>query len=385
MTVSTTWSAILMSGLADLSDTIAAIYDAAIDPGRWEKALEVTAAFVGGRTASIGISDTVTHKTLIRCSWGVPQSFQDSYAQYVATMPFYQLYAQMQVEEVKAGSQMYDMDVFHASAFYKEWAGPQGLEDVAALCIMNDRRRFGMFGVNTGIERDLVGPRELERLSLLAPHVRRAAAISDLLDVNALVATQLEDALDVVSAGILLVGQDLNVIHANGAASRHLGEASALVSSRGRLSARSPHTHAALARAVNLASQGDQAMGRAGFCLPAPGHSGDPRILHVLPVAHGAARRSMAPKAVAAVFVAPETVPAASSDALAALFDLSRAEARAMAAIGDGKSQSEAAAVLGVSENTIKTHLNAIYRKTGLSRRAEIVDLVGSLRLPAAG
>ena len=314
----------------------------------------------------------------------MPQSFQDSYAQYVATMPFYQLYAQMQVEEVKAGSQMYDMEAFHASAFYREWAGPQGLEDVAALCIMNDRRRFGMFGVNTGIERDLVGPRELERLSLLAPHVRRAAAIGDLLDVSALGASRLEAALDTVAAGIMLVGPDLDVIHANDAASRQLSDASTLGTSRGRLSARSPYTQAALARAVGLAAHSDEAMGRSGFCLPAAGGTGESRILHVLPVAHGSARRAIAPKAIAAVFVAPETIPTAPADALTALFDLSRAEARTMAAIGAGKNQNEAAAALGVAENTVKTHLSAIYRKTGLSRRAEIVDLVGSLRLPAA-
>jgi DNA-binding CsgD family transcriptional regulator len=365
-----------------LSETIGAVYDAAVEPGLWPQALELTAALIGGRTASIGISDTVTHETLIRTTWGVEEPYISNYAEYVASMPFYQLYAAMGVEEAKAGSAMYDMDDFHASRFYKEWAGPQGLEDVAALCIMNDSRRFGIFGVNVGNDRDLVGPRDLEKLRLLAPHVRRAATISDLLDVTALAASRANAALDAVGTGIMLVGDDMKVQHANRAAQSILDAREGLSYSGGRLSLTWAKASDALDTAVARAAKSDVAMERSGFSLPAPRDKGAALVLHVLPVAHSRTRRDLAPNATAAVFLSSAaSVPTAPVDALAALYDLSRAEASTLTHIGGGRTRQETATLLGVSVSTIKTHLLSVFRKTGTSRQPELVRLASSLAL----
>jgi DNA-binding CsgD family transcriptional regulator len=370
-----------MTDIDVLSDTIAAIYDAAVDPGLWPVALELTARLLGGRTASIGISDAVTRETLIRTTFGVHEPYASNYAEYVASMPFYRLYAAMGVEEAKAGSSMYDMDEFLASTFYREWAKPQGLMDVAALCIMNDDRRFGIFGVNTGDERPLVGEADLETLRLLAPHLRRAATISDLLDVSALTSARLDAALDTFATGIVLVDDDLRVLHANDAARRHLDDGAAITTRTGHLSARAPETARSLEEAVRRAAVSDQAIGRSGFGLPAR-RDGEGRasVLHVLPARHTEARRDRLPSATAAVFVTtPDVSPTAPVDALAALYDLSRAEAQVFALVGQGIGATEAARRLGISPATAKSHVLSIYRKTGLSRLPQIVSLVGSL------
>jgi DNA-binding CsgD family transcriptional regulator/PAS domain-containing protein len=365
-----------------LSSTIAAIYDSAIDPGRWPEALEQTAGLLGGRTASIGISDAVTRETIVRTTWGVPEPYLSNYAEYVATMPFYALYAQMAVEEAKAGSAMYDMGEFRSSLFYREWAKPQGLEDVAALCLMNDRHRFGIFGVNIGDDRDLAGPADIELLRLLAPHVRRAATIGDLLDVSALSAARMEAALDILATGIMLVDTEMRILHANRAAANLLDANEGLGYASGRLSARWPTANTAIQTAVARAAQGDLAMGRAGFSLPVPRDGQAAAILHVLPIPHSQPRRELAPRAAAAIFVAAaDAPPSAPVDALAALYDLSRAEAMTLEQIGAGRSPSEAAARLGVSVSTVKSHLVRVFRKTGTSRQPELVRLVGSLSL----
>ncbi len=50
--------------------------------------------------------------------------------------------------------------------------------------------------------------------------------------------------------------------------------------------------------------------------------------------------------------------------------------------IGSGMSPPKSAESLGVSENTIKTHLSKIYAKTGKSRQADLVKLVGEIGAP---
>jgi DNA-binding CsgD family transcriptional regulator len=69
---------------------------------------------------------------------------------------------------------------------------------------------------------------------------------------------------------------------------------------------------------------------------------------------------------------------------LTTLFELTPAEARVLVTIGSGSSPAKTAITLGVSENTLKTHLNRIYAKTGRARQADLVKLVSEIGTPLA-
>ena len=56
---------------------------------------------------------------------------------------------------------------------------------------------------------------------LLSPHVCRALAISDALDIRALRSEMLEKTLDGLSAGVFLTARDGHVVHMNAAAQRN--------------------------------------------------------------------------------------------------------------------------------------------------------------------
>lgn len=58
------------------------------------------------------------------------------------------------------------------------------------------------------------------------------------------------------------------------------------------------------------------------------------------------------------------------------LFDLSPAEARLARLLADGLSMEEAAVHLGVSRNTVRSQLQAIFAKTGTNRQGELVRLL---------
>jgi DNA-binding CsgD family transcriptional regulator len=64
------------------------------------------------------------------------------------------------------------------------------------------------------------------------------------------------------------------------------------------------------------------------------------------------------------------------------LFGMTPAECRVALLIGDGRSRSEIADLLNVSSNTLKSQMASIYRKTGISRHAQLVHLLA--RLPVS-
>ncbi len=67
---------------------------------------------------------------------------------------------------------------------------------------------------------------------------------------------------------------------------------------------------------------------------------------------------------------------------IAECFELTPAETRALECFVQGSCVTEVARALALSENTVKTHLKNIFAKTGLSRQAQLMKLVGEMRPP---
>jgi DNA-binding CsgD family transcriptional regulator len=65
-------------------------------------------------------------------------------------------------------------------------------------------------------------------------------------------------------------------------------------------------------------------------------------------------------------------------------YRLTQAEARVAIAISTGSTIPETAAQLGLSPNTVKTHLRHVFAKTGTSRQAELARLLASIALVKA-
>ena len=104
--------------------------------------------------------------------------------------------------------------------------------------------------------------------------------------------------------------------------------------------------------------------------------------LHLLPLKRGA-RDVFGWDGVLLLLAEPANASVPGADLLRLLFDLTPAEARLTRHLLEGRTPSEAAAMLGIAEGTARTHLRRIFAKTGVARQADVVRLLLGLGAPA--
>jgi DNA-binding CsgD family transcriptional regulator len=267
--------------------------------------------------------------------------------------------------------------------YYAEWLKPRGIIDNVAILVARDQAMTGTLAFGRHESAGEIGEAEVAGLRLLAPHIRRAVTISDLLDLKTIEASTFSSTIESFAVGVVLVGEGLAIVHANVAAAKMLSAKDPILSRQGKLGLRHEVANGALEAALLQAVQDEAKLGQKGIAIPARREDCAPCVLHVLPLLRREARPGIMQSASAAIFVAPATSPARlPTDALVLLYDLTPAETRVFELICEGRTQAEIAAFLGVAPSTVKTHLLRVFEKTGCGRQVDLVKLADSFTLP---
>ena len=375
------------AALARYSGFIGAIYDCAVDPSRWEGVLASIAAQLNFYNATLGLNALPSGEPLLMVTTGTPP-------EWLARMPRYGSEAfelwggvarieQFPLDEPLVQSHQTPRESWEGNRFYAEWGRPQGLFDAVAIKLTSDPAMIGSITFGRAAAAGEVGESELEPLRLLAPHIRRAVAISKLLDLRSIEVATFASVIDGLAAGVVLVDRELRCVHINPAARSLACPGGPLTEANGRIGAADVPATAALASAVRLAADNESALAGKGIGVPVRDRAGNAFLIHVLPLGCGEIRAGLSRNAAAALFIAPAVVPRQDpADALALLYDLTPAETRVLMLVAGGRKQAEMARELGVLPSTVKTHLLRVFGKTGCGRQAELVRLVDSLKLP---
>jgi DNA-binding CsgD family transcriptional regulator len=139
-----------------------------------------------------------------------------------------------------------------------------------------------------------------------------------------------------------------------------------------------------LNKIFTAAENGDTAVGASGVAVPFQSMSGERFVAHVLPLTSG--RAGMRYSAVAAVFVREASAEGSMPlDVMAQHYDLMPGETRVLFGILNIGGVPEIAPALGISENTVRTHLPRIFGKTGTNRQADLVKLAARFASPLGG
>jgi DNA-binding CsgD family transcriptional regulator len=202
--------------------------------------------------------------------------------------------------------------------------------------------------------------------------------IGKVIDLKTVEAAALADGLDTLSSGMFLVDAAGRIVHANLSGHLMVSEANVVRTLGGKLRATDPAADQALLDSFTAACSGDAALGRKGIAVPLTAGDGTRYVANVLPLTSGARRKAGASyAAVATVFVHKAALDLPSPpEAIAKEFRLTPAELRVLFAIIEVGGVPGVARALGISESTVKTHLQHVFQKTGTARQVDLVKLV---------
>lgn len=368
-----------------LSRLVASIYDCALDPGRWPETLAEIRGALDFANAMFTVWQAPSGRVLLNALSGIEPAYAEALGRHgaaiVAQWGGAAAIDAFAVGEPQVLSWVQPRSHWTDSDYYRDWVAPQGLIDMVAVAVTRDAGTYCSVGFARHESAGAIGPAEVAFTRLLVPHIQRAVTVSRILDVQAVTRATFAAVLDALPAPVLVVDGELGLVHANAAGRELLAAGAGLFEANGRLGLRSAATAAALRAAVGSGVSEEAQLGQRGIGIPLPA-AATPTVLHVLPLRHGALRPGLMPSAAAAIFVSSAAAPKpAPETALAALFDLTPAEARLFAALAAGGTLGETAATLGIGVGTAKTHLLRLFEKTNTNRQAELLRLADALAL----
>jgi DNA-binding CsgD family transcriptional regulator/PAS domain-containing protein len=368
-----------MNAVSKISGLLEDIYDAALEPARWNDVVAGINTFVSSRACGIVSKDPISKFGITHYYCGADPHFIKLYAEgYSKFDPLVRLPAPGRVVSIP---DLVAYDEYRRGPFYQEWLRPQGSVDCPAVVL------DGPDSTSATVLTFLVGKQMMDadmrrRIALVAPHVKRALMINRAIEYRNCQASTFADTLDGLSAGIFLVDAQCRIVHANVAGQAMLHEDNFLRSIGGQLVAFDRQVNRELHEGV--AGDIRIAAGRVAFSLTT--HDGEHYVVHLLPL-KSAMRASVeaSSMAIAAVFVRKVELDAQSYGGIVArTFGLTPAELRVLLTIVEVGGVPETSERLGVAETTVKTHLYRVFSKTGANRQADLVKLAAGFSNPLA-
>jgi DNA-binding CsgD family transcriptional regulator/PAS domain-containing protein len=366
-----------------LSKLLGSLYDAAADPALWDDFLKQLADNSAARSAALVMHDKRCGLHTVARNWAVDPHGTRLYQEHYGAVDIWATKAAgMAMQEWQGTSeQLCSAPEFSRSEYYNDFLRPLRIEYAAFALLERTGNREATIGLYRGPDQQKFRVSELGLLRFLTPHIRRAFSLhlhfSHLKEQSA----GMETALNAFATGVVLLGAGGKILVMNRSAESIVGQNDGLIAVRGELRAQRPFESS---RLVKLIYEVDTTS--AGTGLSAGGsllisRAERPCLQVVVTPVRNFPVSVPGPVRAIAFVSDPIQRMRPSQDVLRALFGLTPAECGVALLIADGNSPREIAQTLGVSANTLKSHIASIYAKTNTSRQSQLLRLL--LRLPA--
>lgn len=375
--------------MQDENALIGLVYDCAANPELWSDTLSAIRDRMGAAFVSVGFAD-MSPLGFGRSPYWVKRNspwdegWLDRLAPLLHMIPHGE---QIIANGIDAGwSQMTCMDEaeFRGSAFCREWVEPQGLRDCLSVNYLQRDSLNGILTAPSALGRALYDEADKDIFARLAPHIRRAILINDMVDKGKLALALYRQVLDTLATPVFIIGSGQRIVFSNAQGEDLLSAGNLLFSNNGNLAVRRvAGIPTALDEAIDRAARGDVAIGLSGIGVPLIGKDGERAAAYVLPISGSDIRGDMG-RGHCAVFIARrgEQQPML-QEVLRTLFDLTQSEARIAGMIAQGEGPAAIGEALGLSVNTVRSHLARCYTKTQSTDQTALGSLVNALLPPA--
>lgn len=385
--------------LARYDEVVHAIYDAALTPASWPSAIGAVADLCGASSALLftwahapsnggfAFPHNISQQALEL--WALKSMHEDPFVSAA-------LRRNLMIEgAVLMGDELVSSHELLSTPFYRELWRPAGIAGTFS-CIVFDttdsRKLPTVFSIYHGPEEPRFTSAQSVLLKRIVPHLSKALGVMfHLRDQQLQVASSLA-ALDRLPSAVLLLDGTRSVQFANRAALAAIARGNTLAMRRATPGSGLGELHvcrrlqaheAALQRAIGEALTKANAVAPEHFsqALVIPDETDRPQcVIHVSPLGPGNpfAVAGDTPRVIVFLFdlnlaaaIRPET--------LCSQFGMTLAEAEAALQVLQGGSVEVMAGRAGVSVNTIKTQLKAVYAKTCTNRQSDLLKLLLAL------
>lgn len=372
--------------LEHLGELIGEIYDAALQPSRWPAALNRLGEALDGAAfvmSALHRSQGVLLGVTTLQDAGATEVLRTRFSQ-ARYNPLVAAMSGLPVGQLVWRRSVYADAAYFKSELYNEIFRGQELVHHVVACLDRTEEMVCPLGVLRPRRAGDFSAAQTHLLGIVLPHLRRAVQIS--LRLGGLEGSLLSSraALDRVPLAIFIVDSRGTAVHANAAARAMAREQDGLWMRNGEFFAWQHKEAAALRQAIaRTAAKLEE--GTEAFTIHR--RSGKPPYLVVVaPLGACSASQLDLPPGAAIVLAGDAAASRRERErVLRALFGLSSREAQLAEAFLQGKRLEEYASERGISINTAKTQLRAVFAKTDTRRQAELIRLLDAMPVVSAG
>lgn len=380
----------VQTDLEELSGLIDLIYQGATEPERWDSTLAALSDYVEAPYALLLTPLHSPEAGGYMYSRQIPAGIFENWPRFLP----HDIYAKEGLAQgvfqdgvVVTGEDIVPSERFESSVFYRDYLAHYGLRYMMAGVVFGNDNSSLLPTTCTLYRNPEASPFsdiQRQRLRLLMPHLSRALGVMQRLRGADMRVAASRTTLDLLRAGVLLIGAEGEVVFANRSSQSLLGQKDGLrlrvTTGANWLTASDPRIQRAIDAAVHTAVSPDILTMAPHFsrsiAVARPSRRAPYQLsFSSLSVENEFSAGSGAPRAI--VFITdPEQPCTVDTGWLRSTYDLTRAETRVAALLVNGETAEEIAATIGVSVATIRTQLRQIYAKTGTGGRAKLMRLL---------
>lgn len=348
---------------------IHSIYSCATGELSWDSALRPIMGLIDAKCAGVVRHSIAPTGAEVLARIDVDPNTEQAYiSEYVHKNPVMNCLSAMPLGYITYGSGAVDQTHYFQSSFYRDWQLPAGYADNLGISLARRNGEFVLLSLPRDLQRGLYTPDDMAIIRPYVQHLVRAFNIWLRLYGAETKADWMDEALDQIGKGLIILGEERVILYANKSAEKLLLASEGLRRSNFRLLAA---TQAIQDRLDSILQQFEHGVAdettQYGFSI-ARGENRPPLYVRVQPpLGVKPGQRSFGlPKAVAFLhLVDPEERDLPDASLFGQAHNLTSGEQRFLAALIATESVIEAARMLAISEATARTHTQRICAKTG--------------------
>ncbi len=362
-----------------LSRIIGQIYDFVLQPNNWPHFLHSISSAGQNACSSIVVNPRAGEEHGLVFEYGKDQSHLRLYFEKLASMklmpggrPHLRTVGDVATLTMLCGD---DESLEHD--FYIRWVKPSGFRDMIGVLVLKSGKRVAWFSIARTEVQPRYGDDDVNLIETITPHLCRAFMLADTLEMQSVMLNNLERTVDSLATGVILTDKR-GVTYMNSSAKALIDSGDAMRIKDNKLCLAKARDGGALEQALSQSLNGIASPTTGSYAVAIHRTDAAGVLANVLPLSWRDGTNPLAAMSgTAAVLIQDASQPPQfEGEALARLYRLTPTELRVALEIARGQTLQDIADTLGITMNTVKTHLKHIFAKTGVTRQGELMRLI---------